>query len=507
MTVMIGVDIGTTSTKVVAFDLHGHAQASANNSYPLCQSEPDMAEESPEEIFTAVITGLKQVVAQVAGHSIAGISFSAAMHSVIVMDADDQPLTQVLTWADNRGAAFAQQLRADGRGAALFARTGVPVHPMSPLVKLMWLQQAQPAVMAQAAHVIGIKDYVLFRMFGRYVQDYSLANATGLMNIFTMDWDPTALALAGVTAAQLPQLVDTDHQLKQMRPEIAQLIGIAADTPVVIGASDGVLSNLGVAAITPGTVAVTIGTSGAVRTVVDHPVCDPNGRLFTYYLAPGRWVIGGPVNNGGVVWRWARDAFFADRDYDQLTALAAKVPAGADGLLFLPYLGGERAPLWDADARGSFIGLTRQHDRATMLKAVLEGITFNLFAVMQLVAALAGQPKAIQATGGFARSGLWRQLLADVFAAPVTIPDSFESSALGAAVLGMQALGLCPSLDAVVDMVGQTHTQQPSDDAAVYAELMPVWTDCADRLAGAYAAIAGFQRRHPNANAAVAAQD
>jgi gluconokinase len=507
MAVMIGVDIGTTSTKVVAFDLQGKALASANNPYALIQSEPDMAEESPEAIFSAVIIGLQRVVAQVAGQSVAGISFSAAMHSVIVMDAQNRPLTRVLTWADNRGAAFAQQLRADGRGAALFAKTGVPVHPMSPLVKLMWLQKTQPAVMAKAAHVIGIKDYVLFRLFGRYVQDYSLANATGLMDIFTMDWDPDALALAGLQPAQLPQLVDTDYQLRGMAPELAATIGVAADTPVVIGASDGVLSNLGVAAITPGTVAVTIGTSGAVRTVVDRPVCDPSGRLFTYYLAPNRWVVGGPVNNGGVVWRWARDTFFAGRDYDQLTAMAAQVPAGADGLLFLPYLGGERAPLWDADARGSFIGLTRQHDQATMLRAVLEGITFNLFAVMQLVAELAGQPKAIQATGGFARSALWRQLLADIFAAPVTIPDSFESSALGAAVLGMQSLGLCASLDAVAAMVGQTHTQQPSADVAVYSELMPIWADCASRLAGAYAAIAGFQRRHPDKNAAIASKD
>ncbi|WP_461214039.1 gluconokinase [Lacticaseibacillus sp. GG6-2] len=505
MAIVIGVDIGTTSTKVVAFDQHGQALASVDHPYPLIQSTPDMAEEEPEAIFEAVVQGLQEVVASVG--PVAGISFSAAMHSVIVLDRADQPLTRVLTWADNRGVRVAERLKSTPQGAALFASTGVPIHPMSPLIKLMWLNEAAPAVMAQAVHIVGIKDYVLFRLFGRFVQDYSLANATGLLNLFTLDWEPTALALAGVSAAQLPQLVDTNYQLSGMLPTLAAKIGIDPQTPVIVGASDGVLSNLGVGANRPGTVALTIGTSGAVRTIVSKPVVDPDGRLFTYYLAPGRYVVGAPVNNGGVVWRWARDTFAATGGYGALENQARQIPAGADGLLFLPYLGGERAPLWDADARGSFIGLTRQHGQAAMIKAVMEGISFNLFGVLQLVERVVGKPTRIQATGGFARSALWKQVLCDIFDLPVVLPEAFESSALGAAVIGMQALGIIDSLDDVEQMVGGTETLAPNaKTAALYATLWPLWQDVNTRLASAYAPLAAFQRQHPDTHAEIASE-
>ncbi|WP_125702970.1 gluconokinase [Lacticaseibacillus daqingensis] len=510
MSYMIGIDLGTTSTKTVLFDAAGQNVASATVLYPLYQDVPDAAEEDPEEIFQAVISGLTTVMRK--GHirpdELAGVGLSAAMHSVILLDAADQPLTRVITWADNRAAAFADQLKARPDALELVQRTGVPIHPMSPLVKLMWLSATDPALVARAKHIVGIKDYILFRLFGQYVQDYSLANATGLFNLHTMTWDPQALQLAGVQAAQLPQLVDTDYQLRGLNPAYATVTGVPIDTPFIIGASDGTLSNLGVNALAPGVLAVTIGTSGAVRVVVDHPVVDPNGKLFTYYLAPHRWVVGGPVNNGGIVFRWVRDQLFAPEKltadqlhldpYSLLTEIAATVPAGANGLLFHPYLGGERAPLWNAAARGSFFGLTRQHTRAHMLRAALEGIVFNLYAVMLMIEGLTGRPTAIQATGGFARSDLWRQMLADIFEQDVTIPASFESSALGAAVVGMKALGLVDSLDAVGAMVGTTHVHHPDTSTfPTYRTLLPIWIRLGREMAGEYQALAEFQRTQP----------
>jgi gluconokinase len=517
---MIGVDLGTTSTKVVLFDLHGQAVASANNPYPLYQDTPDMAEEDPAEIFDATITGLTEVLRR--GHvrpsELQGVSFSAAMHSLILMDKDNAPLTRVITWADNRAAKYAEQLKDNDLGMALFKNTGVPTHPMSPMVKLLWLNAEHPDLVAQTTHFVGIKDYILFRLFGRYVEDYSLANATGLFNIHTMDWDEQALSLTHVQRAQLPELVDTTYQLRGMKSAYADVIGIDPNTPFIIGASDGTLSNLGVNAIDPGVLAVTIGTSGAVRVVTDKPVVDPQGRLFTYYLAKDRWVVGGPVNNGGIVFRWVQDQLFAPEkltaeqlqidSYELLTDIAAKIPAGADGLLFHPYLGGERAPIWDANARGSFFGLTRQHTRAHMVRAALEGIVYNLYMVMLMIEGITGKPQAIQATGGFARSALWRQMLADIFEQDVNIPESFESSALGAAVLGMDSLGLIDDLSAVKDMVGVTRTHHPNpDNFRVYRELLPIWIRLTRELGTEYAAIADFQRAHPDPNAHIAAED
>ncbi|MFC6169490.1 gluconokinase [Loigolactobacillus jiayinensis] len=507
MDFMIGVDIGTTSTKVVLFDLKGQMQAVSRQLYPLYHDQPDFAEEDPNEIFTAVVTGLIEVIQkqQLLPADIKGIAFSSAMHSVILMDQADQPLTRVLTCADNRAEKEAEQLKTATQANALFTRTGVPIHPMSPLTKLMWFKQNQPQLLAQAKQIIGIKEYVLWRLFGRYVEDYSIANATGLFNLNTLDWDEPALALAGIKRAQLPQLVDTDYQLKGMNPAIATKIGLAMDTPVIIGASDGTLSNLGLNAIQPGAVAVTIGTSGAVRMVAPTPQVDPAGRLFTYYLDRTHWVIGGPVNNGGVVFQWVRDQLFpaeqaqAQRDgtdlYEKLTQLAAAIPAGSNGLLCQPYFGGERAPLWNAAARGSYFGLTQSHTRAHIVRATLEGIVYNLNAVLQLLQALTDMPLTIQASGGFAHSQLWCQILADVFGQPINIPASIESSALGAVIVGMKSLGYIDSLDEVKTLVTTTRQVQPlAANVAVYQKIMPLWAEVTEKLTAEYAKIAALQQ-------------
>ncbi|MFD1440127.1 gluconokinase [Lacticaseibacillus hegangensis] len=493
MEVVIGVDIGTTATKVVAFDAAGRSVAQASRTYPLLQPEPGAAELKPQAILAAVQGGLKEVAAALPAGSVAGISFSAAMHSLLVLDAQFQPLSQAITWADIRAAQASAQLKARPDADALVSRTGVPLHPMTPLAKLMQLRQDDPALMAQARYFGGIKSWVLHQLYGQWVADYSLANATGLFNIKKLTWDEQALSLAGITAAQLPRLCDTDTLLPELTAASAQALGLPQATPGIIGASDGTLANIGVNALAPGATAVTIGTSGAVRTVIDSPTVAPSGKLFTYYLAPGRWVVGGPVNNGGIVLQWAAHTLLGpDATVDAAITLALTAPAGADGLIFLPYLGGERAPLWDANARGSFVGLTRQHTKADMLRAVMEGILFNLKAAFALMAPLVGTAPVLHAAGGFAKSLAWRQMLADVFDCPVVVPQSVQSSALGAAVLGMTRLGWLSGLDDVADMVQAAGRYQPGAAAATYRRLWPVWQAVAAALAGTYSDLAGF---------------
>lgn len=513
MEFIIGVDLGTTSTKVVLFDLEGQVHGYANKLYPLYQDIPDMAEEDPEEIFQAVLEGVREVVQKTdaARDTIRAVSFSSAMHSLIALDKDYQPLTRVLTWADNRAEQYATDLKTNGIGQAIYAKTGTPIHPMAPLAKLLWLKAEKTTIYQAAAHYMGIKEYVFYRLLGVNKVDYSIASAMGIFNIFNLDWDEQALAITGLKREQLPTPVAPTDYVTGLKPEYAQFMQLAADVPFVFGASDGTLSNLGVNAIKPGVVAVTIGTSGAVRVVTDKPVIDPKGRTFTYYLDQNMWVVGGPVNNGGVVFRWARDNMFdAEKStakllgmdaYDLLTDIAAKVPAGADGLIFHPYLGGERAPIWDANARGSFFGLTQKHTRAHMLRAVLEGIVYNLYSVTLALEEVVGKPTAIQATGGFARSALWRQMLADVFEQPVTIPDSFESSALGAAVVAMKALGIIDSYEIMEKVIGTTKTYQPEPaNYGAYRDLMPIYIRLDRQLKSEYEAIADYQRKHVNKN-------
>lgn len=504
---MLGVDIGTTSTKTVVFTLDGQVVAQHAVEYPLLCTEPGMAEQDPQQIYQAVLSSIGGAVAaaKASPADIALLSFSAAMHSVIALDKDGGLLTNSITWADNRASVWARRIREEHDGQAIYQRTGTPIHPMSPLCKLMWLRQDQPELYARAARFVGVKEYVFFRLFGRWLVDYSIASATGMFNLQELNWDRGALALLGVDAAQLSEPVPTTHQLSGLSAEVAAQLGLKRDTPFVIGANDGVLSNLGVNAIHPGQVAVTIGTSGAMRTVIDRPMTDPSGRTFCYALTQQHWVVGGPVNNGGNIFRWVRDelataeaetARQAGQDpYDALTHIAEQVRPGAEGLLFHPYMAGERAPLWNADLRGSFFGLALHHRKEHMIRAALEGVIFNLYTILPAVEDLIGPTQRMMATGGFARSALWRQMMADIFNREVVVPQSVESSCLGAAVLGLLALGMIRSLDVISDMVGSTNRHLPiAENVAIYERLRPIFLSLPNKLADEYQALSEFQR-------------
>jgi gluconokinase len=507
MDYLIGVDLGTTSTKVVLFDTKGHVIASANKGYKLYRDAPDMAEEDLDEIWEAFTDAMAQVTRAAKDGKILGVSFSSAMHSLIAFDADWQPLTRVITWADARAVKYTEELKSNGIGQEIYSKTGTPIHPMAPLSKLLWLKNEQADIYNNAVHYLGIKEFLFNRLFGANKMDYSIASGTGLFNIFNLDWDEQALSVTGITKEQLPEPVDPYTIETGMDPQYAAEMGLDVDTPFIYGAGDGPLSNLGVNAIQPGVAAVTIGTSGAIRVVTDAPKIDPKGRTFTYALDKDHWVVGGPVNNGGDVFRWARDNMFDSEkstaellgidSYDLLTEIASKIPAGADGLLFHPYLGGERAPIWDANARGSFFGLTHNHTRAHMVRAVLEGIIFNIYMVSLALEEVVGDLSAIQATGGFARSPLWRQMAADIFEQPVTVPTAFESGALAATVMAQKALGLIDNLEVIGDMIGEANTYQPNpENYEAYRELTPIFIRLSRQLQTEYKAIADYQRTH-----------
>lgn len=503
---ILGIDIGTTSTKVVLFSASGASLDQHTVGYPLLSPQPDVQEQDPEEIYQAVVGSVRTVMQRHPDRlkALIGLSFSTAMHSLIAVDDAGQPLTRSITWADRRSTPWASKIRQGCDAYDLYARTGTPIHPMSPLVKLMWLRNEQPDLFRQAAKFISIKEYVIYRWFAQYVVDYSIANATGLFNMKALDWDEEALALAGVTPAQLSQLVPTTHILSPMISEAADSMGLPAHMPVVIGASDGALGNLGMGAMTPDVVAITVGTSGAVRAMVDRPQTDPKERLFCYALTENHWVIGGATNNGGIILRWVREQLaMAEADtarllrenpYDILTAIAATIPAGSEGLIFHPYLAGERSPLWNANARGSFFGLGLHHTKAHMIRAVLEGIVYNLHVVLVALQDVVGPASSIQATGGFAHSTLWRQMLADVFNRIVTVPEVHESSCFGAAVLGLYALERIPRLEQVSEMIGENHRHCPiPENVRQYQVMLPLYMQLLESFAPFYKTIARIQ--------------
>ncbi len=487
---LIGVDIGTTSVKSVLFTSKGEVVSKYGLDYPLYSPVPYAAEQAPEEIFTATITTVSQVVAQskVAPSKILALSFSSAMHSLIAMDGEGKPLTQSITWADNRSVEVVETIRQWRSEESLYKTTGLPIHAMSPLVKLVWLQQRHPLIFNQAAKFISIKEYVLFKLFHSYVVDYSIAAATGLFNLKQFTWDRDILAFLGISKEQLSQLVPTTYILNLMEAKYSSFMGLSPQISTIVGSSDGVLANLGLGAIKPGVTVVTVGTSGAVRTGVKKAILSFPTRLFCYPLTSQYWVLGGASNSGGIALQWLKEQLLeTEESYGTLTALAQKVPAGAEGLIFHPYLTGERAPLWNSSAKGSFFGLSLRHRKAHLVRAVLEGVVYNLYLIFQALAPLATKNTVIKATGGLADSELWRQILADVFEQKVIVPSQLESSCLGAVILALYALEKIPSLESFTPIVTESYSHKPIlANTKVYKKLLPIYQSLGGKFVEEY---------------------
>lgn len=503
---MLGIDIGTTSTKAVLFSEKGEVVQVESIGYPLHTPDISTAVQDPKEIFQAVLEAITNIMKQQRDKKLSFISFSSAMHSVIAMDEKDEPLTPSITWADNRSEGWANRIKNEWNGHEIYRRTGTPIHPMSPLCKITWIVNNLPHIAAKAKKYIGIKEFIFKRLFDQYVVDYSIASCTGMMNLEKLAWDEEALKMVGITPDQLSQIVPTMQVFNNCDPLLAKQMGIDPQTPFIIGASDGVLSNLGVNAIRKGEIAVTIGTSGAIRTIIDKPQTDEKERIFCYALTEKHWVIGGPVNNGGMILRWIKDELAASEvetakrlgmdPYDLLTKIAEGVRPGSDGLLFHPFLAGERAPLWNPEVRGSFFGLTLSHKKEHMIRAALEGVIYNLYTVfLALTDCMDGPVTRIQATGGFARSKLWRQMMSDIFGAEVIVPESYESSCLGACILGLYAIGEIDSFEVVSEMVGSTFKHTPNAEATKeYQELLPIFINLTRVLEDDYTRITNYQR-------------
>lgn len=459
--VVLGVDVGTTGVKVAAFGLDGPTRHVEVCEYPLLEPEPGHQVQDPAVLVAAVLSAVERCVAVVGRDAVVGLSLSTAMHGLVGVGADGARVTPLLTWADGRAAGVVAQLRADGVTAELHRVTGTPVHPMSPLVKLAWLRRHGTAGTAGVARWLDLKALVVAALTGAAVTDLSSASGSGLLDVATGRWSPLALEVAGVSSDRLPRVLPPTHVLP-LAAAAAASTGLAAGTPVVLGAADGPLGNVGTGAVEPGSLALSLGTSGAVRMVVTEPPRDLDPALFCYALDERTWVLGGAVSNGGIVARWvgrtllgheAGDGTAAPTVTDAaVLALAATAPPGSDGLVMLPYLLPERSPLWDADLTGAYLGLRRRHTRAHLARSALEGVALQLGLIASRVDAV--QPvRDVTATGGTLRSPLWQQLVAAALGRPMTVAGAAEGTARGAAALGLVGLGVAPDVTSALDLL------------------------------------------------------
>lgn len=443
MDYFLGVDIGTTSAKAIAFNEQGELICKHSCGYAMQHPHPNYSELDPVEIMEAVTSCMQKVIDSLKPSNPRLISFSAMMHSLIAVDEKGEALTQCILWADNRAAVLAKELRGSEDGERFYHATGVPVHAMSPFCKLLWMKEHEPTIFKRAYKFIGIKEFIFFKLFHLFAVDTAIASATGLLNLYSLDWDKDIISLLDIPVDKLSEIVPVEQVFHYIeKPGTPFSLNLPDKIPFVIGGSDGALANLGTGSAGTDSMSVTIGTSAAVRVLSDLPVTEMHMSIFCYHASEGQYIIGGASNNGAIVMQWIKESLLQTSEtFDQLFRLAENVSLVNDDLFFVPYILGERAPVWNSDAKGIFCGLSINHTKAHIIRAAMEGITYNLYTIGNLITKSAPVEK-IYAAGGFAESSLWLQLLADIFNCRVLVCGSVENSALGAVMVGIKALKL-----------------------------------------------------------------
>lgn len=479
---IIGLDVGTSGVKAASFGLGVSQQAIAIRHYPLLHPAPGQEVQDPNVIVAAATAALAECVSSAGAAEVIGVSLSAAMHGLIALDAELQALSPLVTWADGRAADVAADLASRPDALDLQLATGLPAHPMTPLAKAVWFRRHDPATWRAARWWVGLKDYLVLWLTGTLATEVSSASGTGLLDVTTRNWSPLALAMSGIEVGQLPEIRATTDVLAMDR-RVAATVGLPAGTPVAVGAGDGPSANLGTGAIAPGVAGLSLGTSGAIRVAVDGPRPDRHGELFCYALTEQIWVTGGAISNGAEILRWA------DRAFDHAPApdangsvqvegapgpSAGSVADSSEGLVMLPFLFPERAPLWDGDLAGAYLGLRHHHGASHLRRAAVEGVCLQMRFLLDRVDRR--YPiTSVRATGGAFASPLWRGLMAAALDRPMVVVGGEDGTALGAAALGLSAVGAAASLEAALELLGGAPAglpvAAPPEQVAVFAEL------------------------------------
>jgi len=445
--VVVGIDLGTSAVKVLAVTTDGREVGEGSEFYGLITPQPEFVEQDADVVYRATMRVLERVLADVRlrGSDALAIGFSSAMHGVVAVDKNGEPISHVITWMDRRAGAIADAWHDDGTGLELYKRTGAPMHPMLPIAKLRWIREHDPALFARTDRFVGLKELFVFRWTGDWLVDWGIASATGMFSLAKPQWDDRALELAGITAAQLSQPAAPSTALRHFRPAIARELNLGARTAVVLASSDGALANIGIGASLKGDLALTLGTSGAIRVMTDAPALDAGARTFCYYADDTRFIVGGPTSSAGASLDWMFALVLAELPKEQrfphAVELAERVAPGAAGVVVLPFLSGERAPYWRSSLRGAFQGLDLSHDRSCILRAGFESVVFGLNAVYDVVRSTVGDAQRLLLSGGLTKAPLVRTLIANVFDLPAVQPHQQEASAFGAALVAAHAVG------------------------------------------------------------------
>ncbi len=487
MDCILAIDMGTTNCKAVVFDVSGNLISSQNKNYNTISETGGKSEQAPTEVFDAVVQLIQESVQK--NNNITSVCFSAAMHSLIAIDDKGKPLTNAILWADTRAAKQAEQLKSTERGKMIYAKTGTPIHPMSPLCKIIWLKETMPDVFGQTHKFISLKEFVFAQFFGKYVVDYSIASATGLFDVQQKVWCNEALTAAGITADKLSTPVEVTYIESALLPQYKNWVKTNQPLQFVVGGNDGCLANLGSGVIEHGEASLTVGTSGAIRMTTQQFCIDEKERTFIYLLTKDIYIRGGAINNGGITLEWLNE-IISTKDIQELLQTAQTSLPGANRLLFLPYLLGERAPMWDAAVKGVLFGLTHQHTKADIARATVEGICFAMRDVLHAIEEVNGTITSIYASGGFTKSQFWLQTMSDVLGKEIRMNNSADASATGAAIIGLYALGYIKNLQESKKLFSVQQTFYPDASTRnTYDSLFSIFQSLYPKLKDEFVAI------------------
>jgi xylulokinase len=471
---LLGIDVGTGGTRALIIDEQGRLLASATEEHaPFASPQIGWAEQHPEDWWRACAIAIRKALASadLNPDDISCVGLSGQMHGAVMLDEKDRVVRPAQIWCDVRTdkqcAELTEQIGAD----RLIQLTCNPALPNFTLTKFLWVREHEPENWKRVRSVMLPKDYVRFRMTGERAIDVADASGTLLLDVANRRWSREMLDATQIDERILPKVYESQEVCGQISAEGAAATGLKQGTPVVAGAGDQAAGATGMGIVVPGAVSATIGTSGVVFAATDRPALDPKGRLHTFcHAIPGRWHVMGVTQAAGLSLRWFRDNLASGTDYEKLTAEASSVAPGADGLLWTPYLMGERTPHLDGQARAALVGLTASHTRGHIVRAILEGVAFSLRDSFTIFEEMKVPVKSIRLGGGGARSNLWRQIQADVYGHEVEIVEAEEGAAYGAAILAGVGAALWPSVDAACNSVIRV-TQRVSAKAEAITQM------------------------------------
>ena len=491
---LLGIDVSTTGAKALLVDASGAVLGVANTPLTLSTPRPLWSEQDPYEWWAGAAASVRAVLAETgaAASDIAAIGLTGQMHGLVLLDDAGQVLRPAMLWNDGRTQAQCDEMRARIGRERLIQLTGNDALTGFTAPKILWVQEHEPDVWARAQHILLPKDYIRYRLTGEYASDRAGGSGTILFDLKTRTWSPEMLATLEIPAAMLPATFEGPQVTGHVTAAAAEETGLRAGTPVVGGGGDQAAQATGVGAVEPGIIALTLGTSGVVFATTPASLIEPQGRLHAFcHTVPGRWHFMGVMLSAAGSLQWHRDTLAPGLPFDALVDEAATIVPGSEGLLFLPYLTGERTPHPDPLARAAWVGLTIRHNRAHMTRAVLEGVAFGIKDSFTLIqGAGLGSIDQVRISGGGARSPLWRQIIADVLGVELVTVNTAEGAAFGAALCAAVGAGLYASLpeacQAAIQVTGRT---EPSSQTASYASYYPIYRGLYPALAGSFAAL------------------